>query len=107
MRNPDLERTLRSDLAGLPVTETPMFGGLAFLLGNHLLCCASHEGLLARLGPGRDAWALALPGATPLFSGARPMKGWVRIPPELAADPALRARVLDAAAAFAASLPPK
>jgi hypothetical protein len=107
MRDPGLEQTLRADLAGLPITETFMFGGLAFLLHGHLLCCASHEGLLARLGPGREAWALALPGATAMMSGTRPMKGWVRIPPDLAADPALRARVLDAAAAFASSLPPK
>ena len=107
MRDRDLEQTLRADLANLDVTETPMFGGLAFLLHGNLLCCASHEGLLARLGQGRDAWALALPGAATLKSGTRPMKGWVRIPPDLAADPALRARVLDAAVAFASSLPPK
>ena len=108
MRDPDLEQTLRADLARLDgVTETTMFGGLAFLLHGHLVACASHEGLLARLRPGNDAWALALPGATRLLSGTRPMKGWVRIAPPLAADPALRARVLDAAAAFASSLPPK
>ena len=108
MRDPDLEQTLRSDLASLDgLADKPMFGGLAFLLHGNLLCCANHEGLLARLGQGGDAWALALPGAAPLFSGARPMKGWVRIPPTLAADPALRRRVLDAATAFASTLPPK
>jgi hypothetical protein len=108
MRDRDLEQALRDDLRRLNgVTETGMFGGQAFLLRGNLLCCASHEGLLARLGRGNDAWALALPGATTLFSGTRPMKGWVRIPPPLAADPALRARVLDAAIAFASSLPPK
>ena len=107
MRDRNLERTLRADLAGLDVTETPMFGGLAFLLRGHLLCCASHEGLLARLGQGNEAWALALPGAATMMSGTRPMKGWVRIPPALAADPALRRRVLDAATAFASTLPPK
>ena len=107
MRDRNLEQTLRADLAGLDVTETGMFGGLAFLLRGNLLCCASHEGLLARLGPGNDAWALALPGAATMMSGTRPMKGWVRIPPPLAADPDTRARVLDAAAAYASSLPPK
>ena len=107
MRDRDLDQTLRADLAALRVTETLMFGGLAFLLHGNLLCCASHEGLLARLGPGNDAWALALPGAGPLQSGTRPMKGWVRIPPALATDPDTRQRVLAAATAFASSLPPK
>jgi hypothetical protein len=108
MRDRDLERTLRADLARLDgLTEAPMFGGLAFLLRGNLLACANHEGLLARLGQGNDAWALALPGATTLMSGPRPMRGWVRIPPALAADPETRRRVLDAATAFASSLPPK
>lgn len=104
----DLEDRLRDDLADQAgVTEAGMFGGWAFMLRGHLLACARHDGMLARLGKGRDAWALALPGASPLLSGSRPMKGWVRIPPDLAADPALRARLLDAALAFVATLPPK
>jgi hypothetical protein len=108
MRNRPLEDTLRHDLKDQDgLTETPMFGGLAFLLRGNLLACASHEGLLARLGKGREAWALALPGATTLLSGSRPMHGWVRVPPDLAADPSLRARVLAAALDFAGSLPPK
>jgi hypothetical protein len=108
MRDRDLEQTLRANLAPLQgLSETPMFGGLAFLLHGNLLACANHEGLLARLGQGNDAWALALPGATTLLSGTRPMKGWVRLPPALAADPGTRRRVLDAATAFASSLPPK
>ena len=100
MRDRDLERILRDDLARRGgVTGTGMFGGRAFLLRGHLLCCASHEGLLARL-------ALALPGATTMMSGARPWKGWVRLPPDLAAGPDLRRRVPDAATGFASSLPP-
>ncbi|WP_037282378.1 TfoX/Sxy family protein [Rubellimicrobium mesophilum] len=108
MRDRDLEQRLRADLTTRDgITETTMFGSLAFLLRGNLLACASHEGLLARLGRGNEGWALALPGVTTPMSGTRSMKGWVRLPPGLAADPALRARVLDAATAFVASLPPK
>ncbi len=108
MRDHAMEAALRADLAPRDgVTETGMFGGWAFLLRGNLLCCARHDGMLARLGKGNDAWALALPGAERLLSGSRPMHGWVRIPPALAADPILRARVLDAALAFAGSLPAK
>lgn len=108
MRDRNLEATLRSDLADRPgITETGMFGGWAFLVNGHLLCGARHDGMLARLGRGNDAWILSLPGATPLFSGQRPMPGWVRLPPDLCADDALRRRVLDAALRFAGSLPPR
>jgi hypothetical protein len=108
MRNPETEALLREALADQPrVTETPMFGGLAFLVGGHLTACASHEGLLVRLGKGRDGWALDLPGAAPLLSGTRPMEGWVRLPPDFASDPAVRARSVAAALDFVATLPPR
>ena len=107
-RDPGLERILREELrdAG-PLTEVPMFGGLAFLWAGHLLCCADASGLLVRLGRGNDGWALALHGATPLRSGTRPMKGWVRLPPALRADEELRRRCIAAALAFVHGLPPK
>jgi hypothetical protein len=62
---------------------------------------------MLRLGAGRDGWALALAGAAPLMAGSRAMAGWVRIPPALAADAALRRQLLDAAIGFVATLPPK
>ena len=92
-RDRSLERTLRDDLSARDgLTETGMFGGWAFLIHGHLLACARHDGMLVRLRKGNDAWALALPGAAPLLSGRRPMAGWVRIPPDLCADPRLRRR---------------
>lgn len=108
MRDRELEQALRDHLAGEDgLTGRAMFGGMAFMLRGHLLACARHDGLMARLGRGNEAWAMALPGATNLLAGTRPMAGWVQVPPGLAADPAIRARLLDAARAFVATLPPR
>jgi hypothetical protein len=107
-RDSGLETLLADDLANLEnLATTVMFGGLAWMWNDHLLCCARHDGAMFRLGKGNDRWALALPGATPLLSGERVMEGWVRIPPELAGDDALRGRFVDAAIGFVRALPPK
>lgn len=92
-------------LAGL--TEKIMFGGLAWLLHGKLLCAARHDGMLVRLGKGNDGWALQLPGVEPLFSGARRMEGWVRVPPELYASDDQRERLLAGSIAFVRQLPAK
>ena len=107
-RDQGLEAILTEDLADLPdITTTPMFGGLAWLWRGNLLCCAGSDGILLRLGKGNDAWALAIPGITPMRMGDRVMNGWVRLSPDAAADDTLRHRLLDAAQAFVATLPPK
>ncbi|MDD3447305.1 MAG: hypothetical protein PHS60_18030 [Zavarzinia sp.] len=82
-----------------------MFGGLAWFLRGNLLCCASDRGLMARLGKGREAWALARPGIE-IMTGARPMAGWVLAAPGALDEEAGR-RLIDAALAFVGALPPK
>jgi hypothetical protein len=105
-RDPNLETWLRAALRDEPgVSEKAMFGGLAWLLNGNLLCGARHDGMLARVGPARDAWALALPNVGPMISGDRAMGGWVRAGP--AADEETRSALLAAALAFARALPPK
>jgi hypothetical protein len=84
-----------------------MFGGLAFMLDDHLLCCASDDGALMRLGKGNDAWALAVKGVGPMMSGLRPMAGWVRADPIAFADYMLARKLVDAAIRFVKTLPPK
>ena len=107
-RDERLEELVRDHLGKLPgLVETTMFGGRAWLLGGHLLCCARHDGLLARLGRDGDGWALALPGVEPMWSGGRPMRDWVRAAPAVVADAACRGRLLDAAMSFVRGLPAK
>lgn len=88
------------------LAERPMFGGLAWLLDGHLLCGASDRGLMARLGKGQDAWALAHPRIEPLRAG-RPLPGWIIAAEDAWSDDALRTRLLNAALAFVRGLPAK
>jgi hypothetical protein len=106
-RDPGLEQLVAEDLAGIDgLTTTTMFGGLAWMWQGHLLCGARSDGMLARLGKGNEAWALSLPGTSPMMSGARVMQGWVRLTGEATADDATRQRLLTAAQAFVSQLPP-
>ncbi|MCZ0738064.1 TfoX/Sxy family protein [Phreatobacter sp. AB_2022a] len=99
---------MASDLAGVDgLTGKAMFGGRAWLLHGNLLCGARADGMLVRLGPGRDGWALALPAVAPMISRGRQMNGWLRAGPEAYGDDALRRRLIEAALAFVRSLPPK
>lgn len=84
-----------------------MFGGWAWMLHGNLLCCASSDEMLFRLGKDHDGWALELAGTTPMFSGERRMHGWVRATSEAYANAELRDRLLRAAIAFVGGLPPK
>jgi hypothetical protein len=104
-----LEELIRLELVGVAgIREKTMFGGLAWLLDGHLLCAASHKGMLARLGKGEDGWALALPAIETLAMRDRAMPGWVRATPEASRDDAgLRQRLVEAATAFVRRLPPK
>ena len=48
----DLAERVRAVLpAGGAVTERQMFGGLAFILGGHMLCGVVKDTLMVRLGP--------------------------------------------------------
>src|SRR4051812_8040254 len=79
-RDEGLEAIVRVDLYSVAnVSEKAMFGGWAWLLGGHLLCGARGDGMLVRLGKGRDAWALARDGIEPMVMRGRPLGGWVRV----------------------------
>lgn len=105
-RDPGFEAMIAEDLAGMPGLATKaMFGGLVWLRDGHLLCGARHDGMLVRLGAGRDGWALALPGIAPMGSAGRTMRGWVWADEDCLGDDALRRRLIEAALAFVRSLP--
>lgn len=107
-RDRGLEELVREHLAAEPgISETSMFGGQAWLLYGNLLCGAREDGLLVRLGKGRDGWALALPDIAPMKSGARTMAGWVRAGSAACGDDALRQRLMAAALDFVRALPAK
>lgn len=106
-RDRGLEALVAEDLAAVDGLATkPMFGGLCWLLHGRLLCGARQDGLLVRLGKGRDDWALARPDIAPMADAGRPMPGWVWAGPLAYGDDALRRRLLQAALVFVTALPP-
>lgn len=76
-------------------------------MNGNLLCGARDDGMLVRLGRGRDGWALELQDVAPMISRGRPMQGWVRAGPAAFGDDALRRKLIDAALVFVRSLPAK
>jgi hypothetical protein len=107
-RDLGLEELVREHLGELGgLSETTMFGGRAWLLGGNLLCAAGDGGILARLGAGNDAWAVATPGIAQMIMGKRVMTGRERADHDACGDDALRAQLLDAALGFVRTLPPK
>jgi hypothetical protein len=106
-RDKGLEELIRAELQGLALSEKAMFGGRAWLLHGHLTVGARSDGMLARLGKGRAAWALGLADVTPMITRGRVMDGWVRAGAAAYGDDALRGRLVAAAVAFVSALPPK
>ena len=107
-RDKGLEELLNDHLKGVRgLTQKGMFGGWAWLVNGNLLCGARAGSMLIRLGKENEAWALQIPGVTPMMMKERRMHGWLRAAPEVYGDDALRQRLLDAALAFNKSLPKK
>jgi hypothetical protein len=98
---------LRRALAGRrAIAEKRMFGGLCFMLRDHMLCGIGWDGLMFRIGEAREAVALARPGATLMEIGGRKMRGFVWVDPAQCRARDL-ARWVALAEQYVASLPPK
>jgi hypothetical protein len=64
------------------VSEQPMFGGLAFLVGGHLAVSVSGRGgLMVRVGDEGNNAAIALPHTESFVMRGRPISGWIRVAP--------------------------
>lgn len=105
--DPGLAELLRDDLAGQPMRERPMFGGLCFLLDGNMVAGVLAAGAMIRVGAANEPAALALPGVRPMRHGGRPMTGFVLVDAETLADDGARARLLDLALGCVRGLPPK
>lgn len=89
------------------ISETRMFGGLAFLLEGNMAVAASRDGgLMVRVDPTEGARLVASTVAVPMVMRGREMAGWLRVAEGLETDGELETwvrRGLD----YARSLPPK
>ena len=107
-RDKGLEELIRDELPSIPgLSEKAMFGGWAWLLDGNLLCGARDDGMLIRLGKGRDTWALQINGVVPMLSRERVVQGWVRCGPDVYGEDELREKLLSEAIEFVRSLPDK
>jgi TfoX N-terminal domain len=101
-----LVRTAIADLRVTNVREVRMFGGVGFMMDDHLLVAASPRGLLVRVGEQAQDSALARPGTRPMIMRGRRMEGYV-----YADSPGLAANSVKTwvqlAVRFVKTLPPK
>jgi TfoX/Sxy family transcriptional regulator of competence genes len=69
------------------ITEKNMFGGLTFLLNNHILVGCKKDGrILLSVGKEHNDEALARPGTTPMIHRERAMTGFIWIEPDAIED---------------------
>ena len=106
--NEGLAERIRAAVAGRQgLTETRMFGGIAFMLNGNMFCGVLRDDLMVRVGPEYHERALAQPYARPMDFTGRAMRGMVYVGPGgSSTDKALRSWV-DQGIRFAASLPAK
>ena len=104
----NLAQRLRQTLAVYPnVTEKKMFGGLSFMLGDHMCCGAVNEDLVVRVGPEQYEQALSQPHARNMDFTGRPMRGMVFVGPGGCATDETLSEWVRMGVSFASSLPPK
>jgi TfoX/Sxy family transcriptional regulator of competence genes len=61
-------------------SERRMFGGLAFMVGDHMAVAASREGgLMVRVDPAETDALLAKPFCRPFQMRGKPIDGWLRV----------------------------
>jgi TfoX/Sxy family transcriptional regulator of competence genes len=69
------------------VTEKTMFGGLTFLLNNHILVGCKKDGrILLSVGKEHNDEALRRPGTTQMVHRDRPMTGFIWVEPDAIED---------------------
>ncbi len=105
----ELADRIRELLAGeAGITESNMFGGLAFLLNGHMAITASGKGgILVRCDPARAASLVERGPAELAIMRGRSMSGWVRISSEHIRSKRELRRWANVALAYTRSLPAK
>lgn len=105
----ELAGRVRELMADEPdVSETKMFGGLAFLIrGNMAVAASGQGGLLVRVDPETFDALLATTAALPMEMRGRPMRGWLRVDDDHIRSDEQLGEWVDRATAYAGSLPGK
>jgi hypothetical protein len=102
-----LVERIRAQLPAGHIAEKRMFGGITFLMNGNMLCCASKQGLMVRVGKDAEAAALSQPFARPCLGTGRAMAGFIMVEPAGVAESIALSRWLEMARAYVSLLPPK
>lgn len=98
---------LRTALSGATdVVEKRMFGGICFMLRDHMLCGTGKPGFMFRVGLEGETEALSRPGAERMAFNGRAYAGFVWVDPE-ACDARKLVAWVALARRFVDRLPPK
>ena len=89
------------------VVEKKMFGGLCFMVSNHMCCGIVKDTLMLRVGPLNYEACLAKPHVSEMDFTGKAMKGMVYVAAEGFASDADLAQWLHIGTRFVESLPPK
>lgn len=89
------------------VSEKKMFGGLCFMVRDHMCCGIVDNTLMGRVGPNRYEQCLAQPYVNKMDFTGRPMKGMIYVSPEGISEDSALAGWLNICTDFIETLPPK
>jgi hypothetical protein len=89
------------------VVEKKMFGGICFMVSNHMCCGIVAETLMARVGPLRYEECLRQKYASEMDFTGRAMKGMIYVVPKGIEEDTDLAYWVDICCNFVESLPPK
>lgn len=103
-----LAKRIRAVLSDTPsVSEKRMFGGIAFMLRDHMCVGVVDSTLMARVGPDEYATALSQSHVREMDFTGKPLRGYVYVDPEgIRSAEDLRAWIARCVA-FVTTLPPK
>ena len=89
------------------VEEKKMFGGLCFMVSNHMCCGIVKDTLMARVGPDNYEECLKMKHASEMDFTGKAMKGMVYVAPEGIESDDNLAKWIDICLSFVDTLPPK
>jgi TfoX/Sxy family transcriptional regulator of competence genes len=105
----ELAERIRELVAGTPdLTESKMFGGLAFLIGGNMAIAASGQGgILVRVDPAATDKLVESTAATIAVMRGRPMDGWLRVASDQLRTKRQLSKWVTLGTTYAGSLPAK
>lgn len=89
------------------IEQKRMFGAITFMTNGNMLCCASRQGLMVRVGATAEPEALARPHAQRCRGTGREMPGFVLVDPEGLGTEEELSEWLALARRYVDTLPPK